>query len=351
MKKLAVIGCGGIGTYHLGHLVNFKDMELVGFCDLILERAEKFVQVAGCGKAFTDYKEMYDTVNPEIVFICVPPYKHGEIEFETVKRGIHMFVEKPVALDLDLAKEISAKVDEKKLITAVGFQCRYDNINDAAKDFMSKNKVVVAEGSRVGGVPEVDWWRKKDLSGGQIVEQTVHQFDILRYLLGEVDTVYAVARRGFITDAEWPGYDTDDVSTTLLTFKSGLVCSMMTGCYSTNGASWDSKIVLGTRNARLEYRLLTHVKIFGVDEKDIANDIAGVVKGDGMQRRNENEVGITFKTQVDFGTICDRTFIDAVINSDPSKIRSPYADGVKTLEMVLACNESIKTGMPVKLKG
>ena len=351
MKKLAVIGCGGIGTYHLEHLVNFKDIELVGFCDLIIERAEKFVNVAGCGKAFADYKEMYDAVKPEIVFICVPPYKHGEIEFETIKRGIHMFVEKPVALDMNLAEEISAKANEKKIVTAVGFQCRYDNINDAAKNFISKNKIVVAEGSRVGGIPDVDWWRKKDLSGGQIVEQTVHQFDILRYLLGEVDTVYSAARRGFVTDEEYPGYDTDDVSTTLLTFKSGLTCSLMTGCYSLNGASWDSKMTFGTRNARLDYILCSHVKIFGLDEKDVAADIAGVVKGDGMQRRNENEVGIRIKSEVDFGTICDRTFVDAAISGDFSKIRSPYADGVKTLEVVLACNESIKTGMPVKIKG
>lgn len=349
MKKLAIIGCGGIGTYHLGHFVNFKDIELVGFCDLIIERAENFVKTAGCGKAFADYREMYDEVKPDMVFVCVPPYKHGEIEFETIKRNIHMFVEKPVALDLNLAKEICAKVKEKGLITAVGFQCRYDNINDAAIDFITKNKVVVAEGSRVGGIPDVDWWRKKDLSGGQIVEQTVHQFDVLRYLLGDVDTVYSVARRGFVTDEECPGYDTDDVSTTLITFKSGLVCSMMTGCYSLNGASWDSKITLGTRNARLDYVLCSQVKIFGVDEKDMAQEIAGVVKGDGMQRRNENEVGLRFRSSVDFGTICDRTFIDAVITGDSSKIRSPYADAVKSLALVLACNESIKTGMPVKV--
>ena len=351
MKKLAVIGCGGIGTYHLDHLVKFDDIELVGFCDLIIERAENFVKIAGCGKAFVDFKEMYDEVNPDLVFIGIPPYKHGEVEFETIKRGIHMFIEKPAALDMNLANEISAKVSENKIITAVGFQCRYDNINDTAKDFIHKNKIVAAEGSRVGGVPEVDWWRKKDLSGGQMVEQTVHQIDILRYLFGDLDTVYSVARRGFVTDEEFPGYDTDDVSTTLFTFKSGLSCSFMTGCYSLNGASWDSKMTFGTRDARLDYRLLTHVKIFGVDEKDVAEDIAGVVKGDGMQRRNENEVGITVKSSVDAGTICDRTFIDAVINSDPSKIRSPYVDAIKTLEVVLACNESIKTGMPIKIKG
>jgi predicted dehydrogenase len=98
-KRVAIVGCGGIGGYHLGHLVQFTDIvELVGFCDLIPERAEGFVEKAGCGQAFTDFREMYDAVNPEIVFICVPPYCHGEIEYETIERNIPFFVEKPVSL-------------------------------------------------------------------------------------------------------------------------------------------------------------------------------------------------------------------------------------------------------------
>ena len=349
MKKLAIIGCGGIGRYHLDHFVNFKDIKLAGFCDLIPGRAEEFVKIAGSGTAYTDYVEMYDAINPDCVFICIPPYKHGAIELETIKRGIHMFVEKPVSLCMDMALEIRDKIAEKNLIAASGFQCRYDNINENALDFIRQNPIVVAEGSRVGGVPEVDWWRHKDLSGGQLVEQTVHQFDILRYLLGEVDTVYSVARRGFITPAEWVGYDTDDVTTTVMTFKNGLVCTMMTGCYSLNGASWDSKLTFGSRSARMDYTLCSNVKMYGVDEKDVAAEVEGTVKGDGTQRRNENESGIRFDSNVDYGTICDRTFIDAVISGDASKIRSPYSDAVKTLALVLACNESMDTGLPVKV--
>ena len=58
MKKLAMIGCGGIGSYHLGHFLNFKDIELAGFCDLIIERAEGFVKKAGSGIA--KLKTKYD---------------------------------------------------------------------------------------------------------------------------------------------------------------------------------------------------------------------------------------------------------------------------------------------------
>jgi len=349
MKKLAMIGCGGIGGYHLEHFLKFDDIELVGFCDIIPERAESFVQKAGKGKAFADFRKMYDETKPDMVCIGIPPYKHGEIEFESIDRGIHMFVEKPMALDLGMAKEIRDKAAAKNLITAVGFQCRYDNINDVAKDFVGKNEIVVAQSSRVGGVPEVDWWRVKDLSGGQLVEQTVHNMDILIYLLGDIETVYSIPTRGFIKDSEWPNYDTDDITTTIFKFKSGITGTMMTGCYSLNGASWDSKITLGTRSSRLDYFLLSHVSIYGVDEKDIAEDIAGVVKGDGMQKRNENEVGLRFRSNVDAGTMCDRTFIDAVISGDGSKIRSPYGEAISTLAAVLAANESIKTGQPVKV--
>jgi predicted dehydrogenase len=355
MKKLAIIGCGGIGGYHLDHFLKFKDLdiELVGFCDVVPEKAERFVKWAGKGKAYTDFRKMYDETKPDVVFIGIEPYKHGEIEFETIERGIHLFVEKPVSLDLDLAKEIRDKIAAKNLIAASGFQCRYDNINEPALEYIKNNEIVVMQGSRVGGVPEVDWWRKKDLSGGQLAEQTVHQMDLLRYLLGDIDLVYSIPTRGFIKDAEWPGYDTDDISTTVFRFASGVKGTMMTGCYSLNGASWDSKMTFGARSSRLDYILCSHVSVFGIEEQDQAEDIAGVVKGDGMQLRNENEVGIRHDSTVDFGTICDRTYLEAVISGDASmirKIRSPYCDAVKSLALVLACNESMRTGQPVKVE-
>ena len=139
MKKLAIIGCGGIGTYHLGHFLDYKDIELAGFCDLILEKAQAFVEKAGSGKAYTDFKKMYDEVQPDMVFICVPPYCHGEIEFETIRRGIPMFIEKPIALDPELMYKIRDEIKKANLITAVGFQCRYAKTCDNTKEFVKNN--------------------------------------------------------------------------------------------------------------------------------------------------------------------------------------------------------------------
>jgi predicted dehydrogenase len=350
MKKLAIIGCGGIGTYHLEHFVQFKDIELVGFCDPLVDRAESFVKRAGCGKAYNDFVKMYDETSPDMVFICVPPTSHGTIEFESIRRRIPFFVEKPLALDADLAKEVIRQLEATGLTAASGFQCRYDVINDTAKKFIKDNKIMHVYGSRIGGMVEVPWWRVKPSSGGQLVEQTIHQMDILRYLLGdEPEKVYSVANRGYLSQDEFPGYFTDDLSTTLITFKSGLTATMVTGCYALGPACWDNKIVFGGRESRMDYRLITDLTIYGEEGGEAPEELGGVVSGDGMLRTSGGS-GVVTKTTNDPGIECDRTFIDAVISGDASKIRSPYADAWKSVAFCLACNESMNTGLPVKVE-
>lgn len=347
MKKLAIIGCGGIGKYHLGHFLNFGDIiELVGFCDLIPERAESFVDKAGCGKAFTDYRVMYDEVKPDMVFICIPPYCHGEVEFETIRRGIPFFVEKPVALDLDLACEIRDRAAAAGLITAVGFQCRYSSICAPTIDFCRNNTITYVEMTRMGGVPGVFWWRDKTLSGGQVVEQTIHDFDIVRYCFDEPTEVFTFGARGFI---DMENYNTDDLSTTVVRFKSGAIGCFATGCYAKSGNACEHRVLFSAADKRAEHRILSRVEIFGETAEKKADGGGFVIGGDGgMAEATGNS--LIYKATNDAGTECDRTFIEAVISGDGSKIRSPYADAVKTLEFVLACNKSMETKAPVSLK-
>lgn len=347
MKRVAMIGCGGIGNFHLKHLLQFKDVELAGFCDLLPERAENFAKQAG-GLAFTDYKVMYEEVEPDMVFICIPPYCHGEIEFETIRRGIHFFVEKPVVLDLELGKKIRDEVKKAGLITAVGFQHRYTNLVEPLKSFINKHEIIYINCIRIGGVPNVFWWRKRNLSGGQIVEQTIHQFDAIRYYIGEPDTVYTMGSRGFIKDKE--GYDTEDLSVTTVKFKNGILASISTGCYAESSSAADSKITFGTRNARADYYLANRLKIFGLKDKNDNKNLGSVVKGDGVMNNSEEEEFIQYKSNVDHGLISDRTFIDAVISGDASIIRTPYEEGLRTVAFTLACNKSMEIGMSVKVE-
>ena len=352
MKKLALIGCGGIGSYHLGHFLGFKDIvELVGFCDIIPERAEAFVEKAGCGKAFTNYLDMYDEVKPDMVFICIPPYCHGEIEFETIKRGIHFFVEKPLALDLDLARRIRDAAEEKGIITASGFQCRYSNLVQPNVDFCRNNEVVFIDCTRIGGVPGAEWWMDKSRSGGQIVEQTIHQFDIVRYVFGEPTEVCTYATKGYVNEYG-DGYKTDDCSVSIVKFENGAIGTFSTGCYAKTGDSFDSKVIFSTRDKRAELKILSKFEVFGEaneEEKDENADGGFVIKGDGALGSASAKTKV-YCQEGDAGILCDRTFIEAVITGDGSKIRSSYADAFKSVSFTMACNESMRTGKPVKVE-
>ncbi len=345
MKKLAMIGCGGIGTYHLGHFLGFKDfVELAGFCDLIEDKAKAFVAKAGCGKAFTDFRKMYDEISPDLVFICVPPYCHGDIENETIKRGIPFFVEKPLALDLGMAKDILAQVKEKKLITASGFQCRYSNLVEPNKAFIRDNEICFVSCARIGGIPGVEWWQKKAISGGQIVEQTIHQFDIIRYVFGEPEEVFTFGTRNFVTK---PGFDTDSLSTTAIRFANGALGTISTGCYATNGSSFDSKVTFSGHDCRADLAILSYFTTYGG---------AAQKKEDGLILSNDGTMSassdgkVTYRQDGDAGILCDRTFIEAVISGDGSKVRSPYEDALKSLIFTMSCNKSMESGRPVRIE-
>ena len=350
MKKLVFVGCGGIAGYHLGNMLRYRQdflekngIEFAGFCDLIPERAQTFVEKTGSGKAYTDYRKMYDEVQPDLAFICIPPYCHGEVDKETFHRGIHAYVEKPVALDLDLAEEILGVIRKNNVITAVGFQCRYGRISDLARQFCAEHRVAFVDMTRMGGIPGVFWWRKKELSGGQIVEQSIHNFDIVRFALGDPIEVCTFGARGFVRGLE--DYDTEDLSTTIVRFEGGALGTFSTGCYAKGPGCCENKIIFSAEDCRMDYHLLDKVVIYDSAAKE---DDAAVVKGDGRMRGTN--AGVVIKGEGDTGPIAEQTFFTAALSGDPSRIRSPYSDGIKSVAFTMACNESMARGGVVQVR-
>lgn len=350
MKKLVFVGCGGIAGYHLGNMLRYKadfldpnGIRLAGFCDLIPERAEAFAAKAGSGKAYTDYRKMYDELEPDIAFICVPPYCHGELDLDTFRRGIAAYVEKPVALDLDLAGEILSVIRRSHVITAVGFQCRYGLVSDLARQFCQEHRVAFVDMTRMGGIPDVFWWKKKELSGGQIVEQTIHNFDLVRFALGEPIEVCTFGTRGFVRGVA--DYDTEDLTTTIVRFENGALGTFSTGCYAQGPGCCENKIVFSAGDCRLDYHLLDRVVLYDSSARE---EDAAVVKGDGRMRGSAD--GVVTRGEGDTGPIAEQTFLTAVLTGDPSRIRSPYSDGIKSVAFTMACNESMAKGGVVRVR-
>ena len=350
MLKVCVIGCGGIGGYHLSHLVQYTDLvELVGFCDLDGAKAQAFAEKAGSGRVYTNFVKMLDAENPDAVFVCIPPISHGEgmVELELVERGIPFFVEKPIALSMFVARRVRDAIAAKKLITAVGFQLRYDNLVDTVKAYTAENRIATMNVTRIGGIPATWWFYDKAACGGQIVEQTIHQLDMMRYVYGEPETVFSMNARGFIEKPP-AGYRTDDYSVTAVRFAGGALATITTGVFA-KGAAADNKMTFNAADSHLDFYPAQKALIFGKApaEGGEAKGTQSVVAYDAAVKTSGG--ALEYKTTVDYGLVCDRTFLEAVASGDGSKIRSPYADAAKTLAFVLACNESMDTGKAVKI--
>jgi len=348
MKKtrIALIGCGNIGRFHLEHFKQMPEVELVGVCDLIIEKAEVFAKEMNC-PAFKDYKEMLDAVSPEAVFIGIPPYCHGEIEFTLIERKIHMFVQKPVGLDRKLILDINDKIRESGIITASGLQLRYETTVPVLKDFASRHKIVSSSFVRIGRVPQIEWWRERSKSGGQLVEQAIHQVDMMRYVLDdEAEEVFSFGSHDIIKDM--PGFDVEDMSVSAIRFKKGTLATFTVGCYATGNEPSENKMIFGATDARADYFMLERLKVYGDKvEAQAENDSAEVVKGDGRIISSGNAT--IYQPSGDCGLVCDKTFIKAIQTGDPGIIKSPYEDAIKSVFLTLACNESMVTGKPVKV--
>ena len=316
--KVAMIGSGGMAKNHIGPLTGLDDVEVVGFCDVVKERADAMVAEHG-GQAFDDPGKMLDTVSPDCCYVLLPPFAHGAAEQACLEREIPFFVEKPINKDIKQAREIAAAVEAKGLMTGAGYMNRYRQALQDAKATLAADPALLVSGGWVSGTPNPSpdrpitmWWVDKDRSGGQMVEQVTHTVDLVRFLCGEVTHVAAFAAAGFNKDI--PGYTIDDAMAVTLQLANGGVCHLTSCCASNaRGGIW-----LDVRASQVAYEFTgwDHAaKIFRKGQK--AEEV---------------------KAEADIFAIEDAHFTAAVRENDPSKIQSSYGDALKTVEISLAAN-------------
>ena len=316
--RLAFIGVGGIAHRHLDVISGFDDVELVGFADPDIGRADQAAARFGA-KSFAHHRDMLDAVRPDAVYVCVPPFAHGEPERDLIERGIPFFVEKPVSLDIETAEEISAAVTAKGLVTGVGYHWRYLDIVDEARNLLKDNPAQLLSGYWLDSTPPPQWWWKQDKSGGQMVEQATHLLDLARFLVGEVTEVYG--RAGHTDRPEFPGLDVPTVTTATLTFETGVVANVASTCL----LGWSHRVGLHIFADRLAIELT---------DRDIMVDV-----GRGRPVRGADGDPVWRE---------DRDFIDAVRGGE-NRIRCPYSEALATHRLALAVVASVQEGKPVSI--
>ena len=179
--RLGMIGAGFIADRHIGKLALMDDVKIVAVADPSEERARQ--QAARCGAApYADFRHMLDREQLDALYICVPPFAHGDPERAALERGLPFFVEKPLATDYDSAAALSREIDAKELVTAVGYHWRYLDTTERAQEMLADRPARLALGYWLDFTPPPAWWGKEAESGGQMVEQTTHIFDMARLL-------------------------------------------------------------------------------------------------------------------------------------------------------------------------
>ena len=318
--NIGFIGAGGIASRHIGNLLGFSDVRIKAIADPALERAKE--QAARCPQAvetYDNFRNMLDREKLDALYICVPPFAHGEPELSAVERGLPFFVEKPLAVDFETAATIASKIADAKLITAVGYHWRYLDTTEEAKELLSKNPARLALGYWLDSTPPPAWWRIETQSGGQIVEQTTHIFDLARVLVGDVESVFAAGAS--IPRAEFPDMDVCDVSVATLRFKTGALGQMASTCL----LKWPHRIGLHLFGDGLAIEL---------SEFEIMIDI-------GRGRPVRAAEGDPFVRE-------DRAFIDAVLGKE-NTVRAHYDEAMRTHTLTTTAARSIKEGRELKV--
>ncbi|CCW36247.1 predicted dehydrogenase [Chthonomonas calidirosea] len=340
--RVGFIGCGGISRAHLPHLSKWDDVELVAFCDIVVERAKKRSEEYGGGNVYDDAATMLKKEQLDAAYILIPTYAHGAPERACIEAGVHFLVEKPLGLYPDDLRKLSKEVTASGLIASAGFMNRYRKSVNRVRELLKGDTGILLDGGWIGGPPlqrEGDyfannpiglWWPVKEKSGGQMVEQVIHTVDLARYLMGEVVEVFAFAARGF--NQKLPNlvsnYNLDDAMVMSLQFESGAVGNIMSCCATQQGGGVFLNIWASKHTAKFT-EWAHHVQIYRHNEpgtEEIRGDIEDIFAKE------------------------DRAFIDAVKSGDASGILCPYADGVRSTLVALAGNESVETGKPVRVR-
>lgn len=332
MVKLGFIGVGGISRAHLRDIQAMPDqVEIVGMVDVNREQAEKMTAEYG-GRIFDSADALAREV--DALYICLPPFAHGEAERAAINARKPFFVEKPVALSMQTAREIERDAARAGIITCVGYHWRYSMPIDRAREMLSGSTIAMVLGYWMGGGPQPGatfrpgyWWGVKEKSGGQIVEQTTHIVDSARFIAGEVVTVHANLAQRALGNVQ--GFTAPDVGIVNLKFESGAIGVIANACMLPRGSQVMLQVI-----AQGEQRLMTESTLNSLKVTRPDSITEYPVGPDGFNR--------AFATE-------DEAFVRAVATGDPSALRSTYTDAVKTLAISLAANESAETGEPIRL--
>ena len=201
--KVGIIGCGGIANgKHMPSLAQVENVQMVAFCDIMPERAEKAAKEYGTpdAKVYTDYKELLKNEAVEVVHVLTPNREHADMTVDALYAGKHVMCEKPMAKTAADAKRMveAAKKTGKKL--TIGYQHRQKPESQYAKAYIDTGalgEIYYANclAIRRRGTPNWGVFLDEDAQGGgPIIDIATHSLDLTLYLMNNYEPELVVGK-------------------------------------------------------------------------------------------------------------------------------------------------------------
>lgn len=190
--RIGIIGCGGIANgKHMPSLTKLNNVELVAFCDIVVERAEEAAAKYGNAEAkvYSDYKALLEDKTLDVVHVCTPNDSHAEISIAALESGKHVMCEKPMAKTAEDARKMveAAKRTGKKL--TVGYNNRFRSDSQYLHKLCSEGELgeiyyAKAHAIRRRAVPTWGVFLDEEKQGGgPLIDIGTHALDLTLWMM------------------------------------------------------------------------------------------------------------------------------------------------------------------------
>ncbi len=314
--RVGIIGAGYIGVVHGAMLARDERVRVTAVTDLLAERAERLAGSTGA-EIVSTAEEVIEGV--DAVYVATPNTKHTALALAGIASGKHVFCEKPMATSLADAQAVLDAASKGNAVFQVGHNRRFAPVYATLKRLIEKSGPPHSAHVKMnrGELTNPEWVGAPEVTGGFLFETTIHMFDMMRFLFGEVASLDAVG-----SSHEYP--EVDDFSM-LLRFKSGMHATMA----SSADASWLFPF------ERVE--VFCHHRTFTTREMESLTHSEGLDGGHFTQTMQqlakEEKWGYAQE---------DRAFVDSIVEGAPAAVTA--LDGFRSVELVDACYRAVRSG-------
>ncbi len=331
MKKygFGLIGCGRIARNHLKAITSLDNARLAAVCDVDPGRLTEASGQYG-GRAYGDYREMLKDPEVEIVSICTPSGLHARMAVDAMNAGKHVLVEKPMAMSLKEAAAMTAAAAQNGVKLGVVHQNRFNKAIVKVRKALDEGRF----GKLTHGAITVRWHRDTNYyaqapwrgtwaqDGGCLMNQSIHNIDLLQWLMGPVESVFAYTATNART------IEGEDAAVAVLKFANGAFATIEASTTIFPSNFEETLHIFGTSGTAG----IGGVAVNKIEAWRFANQDEAAALAD-QDKEPPNVYGFGHH-----GIIND--IVDAVDSGRPPAV--PGEEGRKALEIILAIYHSVK---------